>query len=342
MGALLSSYLTFKDMEKHGRFRYLYYYLHRYIRISPLLYFYTFIGIKLIYHFDQGPLWRFIFAASCKDNWWYNLLYIGNVNDTGEICIVQTWYLFVDMSLYILSPIIILLLYHYRYIGLMVIALAMIGATTAFGVQAGVNDYHVVFDRMMMTDLYMKPHYRVNTYLIGILLGYIFYKKYWITNLSIDKWLKLLIYIILWVMAIILCTTTMFGIYKQSEFSQFQNVTYMMFNGAAWSIGLSIIIYICNTGYGGVVNSYLSWSVWEPLAKMTFGVYLCHTFILSIMLGTFQSTLILTDYIYAILCVFAVVISFVWSSVTFVFWELPISKVVVLCTKLLGTEGRHK
>ena len=91
------------------------------------------------------------------------------------------------MQLYILSPIIILLLYHYWYIGLMVISLAMIGATTAIGVQAGVSDDY--YANMVAhpenidqtTDLYMKPHYRVNTYLIGILLGYIFYKKYWIT-----------------------------------------------------------------------------------------------------------------------------------------------------------------
>ena len=48
----------------------------------------------------------------------------------------------------------------------------------------------------------------------GILLGYI--KGYWITNLFIKKWLKLLIYIVLWVMAIILCATAMLGTYKQS------------------------------------------------------------------------------------------------------------------------------
>ena len=348
LGAFLSSYLTFKDIEKYGRFRYLYFYLHRYFRISPLLYLYTIISINLVYHFGQGPLWSFPFLTPCNGNWWYNLLYLGNVKDPLETCTGVTWYLFVDMQLYILSPIIILLLYHYQYIGLMVISLVMIGATTAVGVQAGVNDdYHANVavhpeNIDQATDLYMKPHYRVNTYLIGILLGYIFYKKYWITNLSINKWLKLLIYVLLWVAAIILCTTTMFGAYNDDEFSKFQTIMYLMFNGPAWSIGLSIIIYICNTGYGGVVNSYLSWSVWEPLAKMTFGVYLCHIIIISMMFSTFQSTLILTDYILAILCVFVVVTSFAWSGVTFVFLELPVSKVVSLCFKLFGMENRQK
>jgi len=348
IGAFLSSYLTFKDIEKHGRFRYLYFYLHRYSRISPLLYFYTIISIKLIYHFAQGPLWHFPILASCKDYWWHNLLYIGNLLQ-GESCYGIVWYLFVDMQLYILSPIIILLLYHYRYVGLMMMALVMIGVTTGIGLQAGMNDdyranliLHQFEYIEPINDLYGMPHYRVNTYLIGILLGYIFYKKYWLTNLSINKCLTLLIYVVLWVAAIVLCTTTMFGAYKDDDFSKFQTVIYLMFNGPAWSTGLSIMIYICNTGYGGVVNSYLSWSVWEPLAKLSYGVYLCHVIVISIMFSTFQSTLISTDYVYAIMCVFTMVTSFACSAVTFVCLELPISKVVSLGFKLFGVEDRQK
>ena len=48
---------------------------------------------------------------------------------------------------------------------------------------------------------------------------------------------------------------------------------------------------------------------------MTYGVYLSHVIIIAIVFGTFQSGLILTDYIYAILCMFAVMTSFAWSSV---------------------------
>ena len=257
------------------------------------------------------------------------------------------WYLAVDMQLFILSPIFIVLLYYYRYVGLMVMALAMVLATTGIGVQAGIHDdyyanmaIHVADNVDQGNHLYLLPHYRVNTYLIGILLGYIFYKKYWLTNLSINKWLTLLIYVVLWVVAIALCATAMFGAYKDDDFSTFQTTIYLMFNGPTWSIGLSIIIYICNTGYGGVVNSYLSWSLWEPLAKMSYGVYLCHMVVIAIMLSTFQSTLILTDYVYAVMCVFVVVTSFAFSGLTFVCLELPISKVVSLCFKLFGAQGR--
>ena len=99
LSALLSSYLTFKDMEKHGRFRYLYFYLHHYTFEfhHSSTYFYTIAVINLIYHISEGPLWGLPYCTCCKDNWWYNLVYLGNINDFDKICLGHAWYLFVDI-----------------------------------------------------------------------------------------------------------------------------------------------------------------------------------------------------------------------------------------------------
>jgi len=128
--------------------------------------------------------------------------YVGNFLE--NICNPTTWYLFVDKQLYILFPFILLLLvaifYHYRYVGLMVMSLVLIGATTGLGIQAGVNDYNanliilLFIFHIISLHIYTANLTRVNTYLVGMPLGYIFYKKYWITDLSINK---LLIYIVL-------------------------------------------------------------------------------------------------------------------------------------------------
>ena len=71
------------------------------------------------------------------------------------------------MQLFVLSPIIILLLYHYWRIGLLVIVLTMVGTTTGIRIQAGVNDYHIMYnmDNNMdiVSHLYEKPHYSINT-----------------------------------------------------------------------------------------------------------------------------------------------------------------------------------
>ena len=57
-----------------------------------------------------------------------------------------------------------------------------------------------------------------------------------------------------------LCLVTMFGSYGEYSFTyrfiDLENVMFLMFSGLAWSVGIVIIIYICNTGYGGVMKSF--------------------------------------------------------------------------------------
>ena len=67
--ATLSAYLTFKDMEKHKRFRYTYFYLNRFFRLSPMYYLFTFIAYKLSVHFGQGPVWYSEDYHSCENSW---------------------------------------------------------------------------------------------------------------------------------------------------------------------------------------------------------------------------------------------------------------------------------
>ena len=115
-----------------------------------------------------------------------------------------------------------------------------------------------------------------------------------------------------------------------------------MFSGLAWSIGIAIIIYICNTGYGGLVNSFLSLPGWEPLVKLTYGVAMCNHLVLFYIVGTLQSSLKYTDTVFGMILVFTLVLSYGVSAITAVFVEQPIYKVVSLCFKLAGVEIRSK
>ena len=197
-----------------------------------------------------------------------------------------------------------------------------------------------------VANLYVQPFYRVPSYLTGILLGYILYKRYNIATLPIRSCTKWLIYASLWVVGIMLCLVTMFGTYGKYSFtyhfSDLENVMFLMFSGLAWSIGIAIIIYICNTGYGGVVNSFLSWSVWEPLVKLTYGVTLNHMTIMLCVVGTLQSGLKYTNTVFAMIVVFIVVLSYSVAAIAAVFVEQPISRLVSLCFKLAGIAIRSK
>lgn len=55
----------------------------------------------------------------------------------------------------------------------------------------------------------------------------------------------------------------------------------------AWSIFLCLVIDACVKGYGGPVNWFLSLSIWRPLARLTYAMYLVH---MPIMLATVASS----------------------------------------------------
>ena len=348
--ATVSAYQTFKDVEKYKKFRTGYFYLNRLFRLSPMYYLFTFIAYKLSVHFGQGPVWFSQDYHAYPNSWWYNILYISNTLPPLKSCMLATWHICADMQLFIISPIFIVLLYHSLRYGLIAIILAMIAATLTVGYLAAKNGYWaaLLFNPQateQVIGLYFQPFYRINTYLTGIILGYILYKKYNINTLSIRNWLKQLIFMVLLSTAIYLCTIpTLFGTYgeysRTHHFSDFENVTFLMFTGLAFSIGLSIIIYICNTGYGGMFSSFLSWPGWDPLARLTFGVFLIHQMVIFYILGSLQSSLKYTDTVFVMISVFTLVMSYILSAVTAVCVELPIAKVVSLCFKLAGMEPR--
>ncbi|XP_049516956.1 nose resistant to fluoxetine protein 6-like [Dermacentor silvarum] len=43
-----------------------------------------------------------------------------------------------------------------------------------------------------------------------------------------------------------------------------------------WSVCLAWFSFACITGRGGIVNGFLSWKGFVPLARLSFGVYLIH------------------------------------------------------------------
>ena len=78
-------------------------------------------------------------------------------------------------------------------------AVTMFAATMTVGFVAAENGYWAAtlanpqsYDQI--AGLHVQPYHRINTYLTGILFGYILYKKYNIATLPIGNWLKRLIY----------------------------------------------------------------------------------------------------------------------------------------------------
>ncbi|GMS80635.1 hypothetical protein PENTCL1PPCAC_2810, partial [Pristionchus entomophagus] len=60
---------------------------------------------------------------------------------------------------------------------------------------------------------------------------------------------------------------------------------YSAFSRPAWELGLSWIIVSCYYGYGGPINSFMSWHIWMPLGRLSYCAYLVHIPIIFLNLG---------------------------------------------------------
>ena len=109
-------------------------------------------------------------------------------------------------------------------------------------------------------ELYNLPFFRGIPYLVGVILGYLLYKKYNIDDLPITRSLKQLMCMMMWLTALYLSKKTLFGTIEDTDgsrlFTQWENVTFLMFSGLSWSIGISIIIQSPCIHYGYTTVKY--------------------------------------------------------------------------------------
>ena len=121
---------------------------------------------------------------------------------------------------------------------------------------------------------------RFGPFVVGIVLGYLlFVVKSRPTKFKIHSGLNIL----LWIVSLFFMCLMIFGIYPNYNghpLSLASNILYQATSRIVWALGLGYVIFACATSHGGLVNKFLSWSVWVPLSRLTFSAYLFHLVIL--------------------------------------------------------------
>ena len=349
LSGLLVSYLSIREMDRRqGKFPFISFYVHRLLRLSPAYYLVVFIYFKVLPHVGSGPLWIFIDSHYCEKYWWTNILYINNFYPLFlfDQCYSITWYLANDMQFFIISPIFLLLLYQFWKIGLAIIAGTMLASIAVIGTLAGITNANanivqsVLVSRFAVSNIYEKPYCRINAYMIGIILGFVLYKKWRVRS---NLWLRICFYSALWMIAAASCLTIVFGQYKTwngHPFTKAENVMYFMFSRTVYSIGIALMIYACHNGFGGIINRFLSWSFWIPLSRLTFMAYLSHPIVLTLMYATMRFRLIYTDRLLILLFAAAVVLSYSLALLLAVTVEYPLANVEKAVYKFIGMKRR--
>ncbi|XP_017119535.1 nose resistant to fluoxetine protein 6 [Drosophila elegans] len=288
ISGMLVAMVALRSMERaKGKLNIPLMYLHRYLRLTPILAVSILLYLKLLPLMGDGPLfgnWNFDSYDSCNDNWYWTLLYIQNYA-ADQQCLVHAWYLAIDMQLYILAPVLLIIVYKWGKKGAAVILLLLLAlAAYLFGTMVinnnslinsggreGPDDY--------TDDLSHYTHNRASGWLVGFLFGYFLHtirgKTIQLSRPAI--WLG-------WITCLVLLLTCIFAMYPYAKANAktlpiLNEAFYVSLSRIAWPLGLSWVVFACMQGYGGLANSFLTSPLWQPVSKLSFCIYLGHLLI---------------------------------------------------------------
>ncbi|XP_064599084.1 nose resistant to fluoxetine protein 6-like [Liolophura sinensis] len=330
LSGLLLAYLTLKEMDKRqGKLNWGLFYFHRFWRLTPPYMLVMMVYVPLFKYWGSGPQWPVngIEPNYCEESWWTNLLYINNLVQVEKMCMGWSWYLANDMQFFIITPIILIPLYYSAVIGMVIIGALLIATFIAtgilshnYGAGAGliaagnVNNYFLY--------IYIKPWCRIGPYLIGLLVGYALYR----TRCRLR--LNPVVVLAGWVCATVICLSVLYGLYDTEAhgvkvLSPDVSALYNATSRTAWGVGLGWLVFACCTGYGGFVNTILSWSALIPLSRLTYCAYLVHPIVMYLYYGSLNTPVHFTDLNVVYLFFGHLVLAYLTSFVVSLAFESP-------------------
>ncbi|KAL5279045.1 hypothetical protein ACFFRR_003581 [Megaselia abdita] len=293
LSGLLVTWIGIKELEKCQKLNVPLMYLHRYIRLTPLVAFAMLFLVSILKFFGSGPFWStFVdgMSSTCEKYWWRNILYIQNYFEITEMCLGHSWYLAVDFQLFLLSPIFLFGLFKYGRkfaFGIVFLIALCVGCIYGTFYTKGFKGAMITSDKeiaVRQNTIYLYTHTRCPIWFVGMLFGYFLHKTRY-TQRRMNFYIRTLG----WATAISILFSIVVGPYYStqpgSSPTTFVGATYESLGKIAWGLMLSWVIYNCYHGKGGIINHFLSHPLWQPFARLSYSMYICNMAVMTINMG---------------------------------------------------------
>ena len=293
------------------------YVVARWLRLLPVLVVVMLTTWKLVGQLTTAPGWTLFWDASyvkpCDEYWWATLLFIQNIypsgdsfGNKGDFCVPVSWYLAVDMQLYIFVAPVVLITYHYGLYTTIFDKFKKLMATgflvALLGVSLGLTAWIVVKYNVMWQFLgvgdfdryYIKPWTRAPAYLFGMLLGLLIFElqkkdknvKLYNFFAHAKSWVLCLVWMAAFALLLLLAFTPSFYLESPPEMlpplaettgagmDVPETHAYMAVRYFGWGAALLVLFGVNCIGRGWLVNDLLAGYFFAPLAKLTYCAYL--------------------------------------------------------------------
>lgn len=122
-------------------------------------------------------------------------------------------------------------------------------------------------------EIYIRPWSRIQTFFVGVWVGFALYKLK-----GKEFKMPLLAGAVGWAVSIATALAVMFSIQPwfdpNNTIPKVSGLFYAGLSRFAFGVSVAWVMFACIKGYGGLVNSFLSWSAFMPLGRLSYCVYL--------------------------------------------------------------------
>jgi peptidoglycan/LPS O-acetylase OafA/YrhL len=275
----------------------------RYIRLTPSVAVVLLVYWKLLQYMLNGPFSVMLQKEfdRCNTSWWSTLTYTMNWLPEGQsMCMGWSWYLGLDMVFFIVCLLIMPIYHRRRWMGwsvLLVLGGVSLGITLMVAMQhPGMGIY--VFDKHFAEYskvMYYKTYSRIPAYLVGVaaawLLEWLEQKGFTRETRPFTFRARLCASMIAFNAAVlglinIFLHATDYGVNKDSwQAFPTLNAMYITFSRPVWAMSCAAITLLCYYGYLPLLDAFLSHQFWTPLARLSYGAYLCHPLVIAFAVG---------------------------------------------------------
>ncbi|OAD54557.1 Nose resistant to fluoxetine protein 6 [Eufriesea mexicana] len=284
LSGLLTSYSFIGKLKKTGNLDIKNEYLSRLIRLVPPLATLMLFCTYVIPYIGSGPQWNLVItehANICKRTWWRNFLFIHNYFGFESMCLTHTHHLGIDTQLFILSPLMVLLLYKKPKTGTIVLVMCALFSTALryfVTYYKELNNY--VFFGTSIKQLfdtanfsYTLPSHRLTVYIIGIFMGYL------LRHLPSDYKVSKTVLYTGWITCIIMFCCAFFGPARMGSIDYVYNpIDAAMYNAFApigWCAIFAWVTVMHHTGNtNGWFSRFLAWKGFLITTRLSYALYL--------------------------------------------------------------------
>ncbi|XP_022837197.1 nose resistant to fluoxetine protein 6-like [Spodoptera litura] len=265
--------------------------LKRYIRLIGPFAVIIFYLISVSKHTGDGPGWYLGVEEEtnvCEKTWPKSLLMINT--DIKEICHAVTWYVPCDYQLAILGTVLFFFYQKNRRFGFGVYAAAAVfsiiipGVLTYWFRLPAVHFMDIgkiireIRDAWEVTYTYTSPFSRASAYLVGVAMGY-FMAIYKPADYRKSVSMAWSIFGTALSLGAMLAMLSIGYITKYREYNPLEAAFLAGTNRIVWAAAICCIIGMCEYGTVPIVSHILGWSVFTPLSRLSYGIYMIHPII---------------------------------------------------------------